>query len=55
VVALEDICEGEWLDWYSLTPLERWHESQKLWGHYLAVGGSLEPEPDTQRPFSPEL
>jgi hypothetical protein len=23
----------------------------KLWETYLALGGSLEPEPDTQRPF----
>jgi len=51
VIAPEDIIEGEWLDWYRLTPLERWHESQKLREQFLAMGGSLEPEPDTQSPF----
>ena len=48
---LEEICSGEWLDWYALTPQERWSESQKLWATYLALGGSLDPEPDTQSPF----
>ena len=47
----EEICEGEWADWYRLTPQERWEESQKLWETYLALGGSLDPEPDTQSPF----
>lgn len=51
MVSPEDIIEGEWLDWYRLTPLERWQESQKLWTQYLAMGGSLDPEPDTQSPF----
>src|SRR4249920_1862892 len=48
---LEDVCAGEWLDWYALTPQQRWTESQKLWATYLALGGSLDPEPDTQSPF----
>jgi hypothetical protein len=47
----EDITEGEWADWYRLTPAERWLESEKLWQTYLALGGSLDPEPDTQSPF----
>ena len=47
----EDLVEGEWADWYRLTPLERWHESQRLWEIYLGLGGSLDPEPDTQSPF----
>jgi hypothetical protein len=47
----EDLVEGEWADWYRLTPLERWQESEKLWETYLALGGSLDPEPDTQSPF----
>ena len=51
MVALEDFCEGEWLDWYSLSPLQRWHESEKLWVHFLTVKGSLDSEPDTQSPF----
>ncbi len=49
--AAEEICSGEWLDWYRLAPLERLKESQKLWTAYLALGGSLDPEPDTQSPF----
>jgi hypothetical protein len=43
--------EPEWREWYALTPQQRWVESMKLWEHYLAVGGSLDPEPDTQSPF----
>jgi hypothetical protein len=34
-----------------MTPEERFSESMKLWDTYLALGGSLEPEPDTQSPF----
>jgi hypothetical protein len=51
MVMPEDITEGEWADWYRLTPLERWRESQMLWEYYLAIGGSLDPEPDTESPF----
>ena len=41
----------EWAEWYRLTPLERWRESEKLWQSYFLLGGSLDPEPDTQSPF----
>jgi hypothetical protein len=51
MLSLEDICEGEWVDWYKLTPLERWHESEKLLANYISIGGSLDPEPDSQSPF----
>lgn len=51
MIAPEDICEGEWVEWYALTPSERWAESLKLWGTYLAMGSVLDPEPDTQSPF----
>ena len=47
----EDIVGEEWAEWYRLTPRERFLESEKLWETYLALGGSLEPEPDTQSPF----
>ena len=47
----EEIVGGEWAEWYALTPQERFRESMKLWDTYLALGGSLEPEPDTQSPF----
>jgi len=51
----EDIVGGEWLDWYRLTPLERWRISQEvLWPTFLALGGSLDPEPDSQSPFYTE-
>jgi hypothetical protein len=42
---------AEWADWYELTPEERWAESMKLWQQYLAMGGSLAPDPDPQSPF----
>src|SRR3954463_11539789 len=48
----EEIAGPEWAAWYALTPSERFLESMKLWETYLALGGSLEPEPDTQSPFS---
>lgn len=47
----EDLVGEEWAEWYRLTPVERWLESEKLWQIYLALGGSLDPEPDTQSPF----
>jgi hypothetical protein len=47
----EDIAGEEWAEWCRLTPRERFAESMKLWDAYLALGGSLEPEPDTQSPF----
>lgn len=50
----EDVCEGEWADWYRLTPSQRWQESQKLWATYLTLGGTLDSEPDTQSPFFDE-
>ena len=47
----EELVGAEWAEWYFLTPQERWRETSKLWETYLALGGSLEPEPDTQSPF----
>lgn len=34
-----------------MTPQERFSQSAILWEHYLAIGGSLDPETDTQSPF----
>ncbi len=51
MVALEDIVGGEWADWYRLTPQERWRESERLWLVDLSLGGTLDPEPETQSPF----
>jgi len=43
-------------EWAMLSPAERYVESCKLWSTYLALGGSLDPEPDSQSPFDfPEL
>ena len=50
-LSVEEIAGGEWAAWYALSPQERFLESMKLWDTYLALGGSLEPEPDTQSPF----
>jgi hypothetical protein len=47
----EMFTEPEWLEWFALTPQQRWTESAKLWAHYLEIGGTLDPEPDTQSPF----
>ena len=38
-------------EWLRLTPAERFSETTKLWKLYIALGGSLEPEPDPQSPF----
>lgn len=43
--------EEEWLEWYRLSPARRFQESEKLWAVYLSLGGSLDPEPDSQSPF----
>ena len=51
MISAEQLVGEELADWYSLTPLERWRESAKLWEVYLSLGGSLDPEPDTQSPF----
>lgn len=47
----EDLCDAEWAEWYRLTPAERWIESGRLWANYMSLGGTLDPEPDTQSPF----
>ena len=47
----EDLVGEEWAEWYRLTPAERFIESARLWDTWLALGGSFEPEPDTQSPF----
>jgi hypothetical protein len=50
----EELVGDEWAAWYRMTPQERWRESEKLWEVYLSLGGSLDPEPDTQSPFFDE-
>jgi|GEM_PF-823599 len=41
----------EWQEWAKLTPLERFRESEKIFAQYLAMGGSLDPDPDPTSPF----
>jgi hypothetical protein len=43
--------DGEWAAWYALAPQQRLEESCKLWETYLKLGGTLDPEPDSQSPF----
>jgi len=43
--------EAEVLDWYKMSPTERFVESQKLWEVFVLLGGDYDPEPDTQSPF----
>jgi len=38
-------------EWLKLTPARRMLETTKLWKIYMALGGSLDPEPDPQSPF----
>jgi hypothetical protein len=51
MLSAEEVAGIEWAEWYRLTPQERFRESERLWQIYLALGGSLDPEPDTQSPF----
>ena len=41
----------EWKEWIELSPMERFRESEKLFAQYLAMGGSLDPDPDPTSPF----
>jgi hypothetical protein len=50
-VSFEVLCGGEWAEWYALSPQQRWQRSQQLWESFIYLGGSLDPEPDTQSPF----
>ena len=53
--SISRFCDEQWEEWYRMTPQDRWHQSQKLWQFFLAMGGSLDPEPDSQSPFYPFL
>ena len=41
----------EWKEWIELSPSERFRESEKIFAQYLAMGGSLDPDPDPASPF----
>ena len=47
----EDIVSPEWAEWYRMTPQERWAAQDQMWATYLALGGSLDPDPDPTSPF----
>lgn len=49
--AIERCVDPEVLEWYRMTPQERWAESMRLWNTFRLLGGQLEPEPDSQSPF----
>ena len=49
--AIEECVDEEVLEWYRMTPQERWAESMRLWETYHLLGGQLEPESDSQSPF----
>ena len=51
MVDLSTIVEPEWLDWYRKTPQERLLATSEAWENYLELGGSLEPDIDSQCPF----
>ena len=48
---MEDVLGEERAEWARLAPEERWRQTAQLWAFYLSVGGSLDPEPDSQSPF----
>ena len=48
---LADSVGEEWMEWYRMTPEERWQATGQLWEVFAAMGGNLDPEPDTQSPF----
>jgi hypothetical protein len=50
-VDFEELVGEEWAEWYSLTPQQRWERSLALWDTFILLGGSLDPEPDSQSPF----
>ncbi len=43
----------EQLEWYEMSPSERFLESQRLWATFDMLGGSVAPESDSQSPFDP--
>jgi len=51
LVNAEQLVRQEGAEGHRLTPTQRWLESEKLWQTCVALGGSLDPEPDAQSPF----
>lgn len=47
----DEIVSGEWLDWYRLSPADRWKQLLALWQYFVNMGGSLDDAPDIESPF----
>lgn len=47
----DEIVGSEWWAWAQLTPEERFSQMELLWQDCLALGMSLDADPDTQSPF----
>ena len=43
--------DDETVEWYLMSPAERFEESQKLWLNFKMLGGSYDIQPDLQSPF----
>ena len=41
----------EWKEWLDLSPMERFCRSEEIFAQFLAMGGSLDPDPDPTSPF----
>lgn len=52
MISAEELVGEEWAEWYSMTPMERWRESAKLWEVYLSLGAQLIPNPIHKAPSS---
>jgi hypothetical protein len=49
---MERCVDEEVLEWYRMTPQERWAESMRLWDIFYLLGGRLESNYfDSQGPF----
>jgi hypothetical protein len=45
MISAEELVGEEWADWYRLSPLERWRESEKLWQTFSPWEDHLIPNP----------
>ena len=46
-----DQLPDEWKEWVNLTPLERFVRSEQLLVEYVAMGGTLDADPEPTSPF----
>ena len=54
LISPEELVGQEWAEWYGMTPAQRFAKQDEMWAIFLALGGTLDPEPDTQSPFFDE-